>query len=293
MGIREDVTAELVRYRSFGPGAPPGHRCTVVAVGHLVQTALSVAERLADQVSVEVFDPRTVYPFDWAGLAASLERTGRLVVIDDSNRSCGIGGEILATAAEEMRLVAPPKRITRPDGAAAVRTGPDQPCSWTKDQLTAAVRAVMKMSDPPLGTAGRLASPWVPPAAEGTRGEQHGHPDLDRRALAAATRRSQRVTAAQLGGPTPRRDWALRDLLTHGGANHGSPQRRTGETVPATGLGGQAGRRRPLSRVRRVGAGGQRGVRGVPGALDRQIELPGLGTFSRCGSRSASTSSTT
>ena len=58
-----------------------------------------------------------VYPFDWDGLAASVERTGRLVVIDDANRTCGLAGEILATAAEEMRLVAPPRRVTRPDGA--------------------------------------------------------------------------------------------------------------------------------------------------------------------------------
>jgi acetoin:2,6-dichlorophenolindophenol oxidoreductase subunit beta len=92
-----------------------------------------------------VFDPRTLYPFDWTGLAASLERTGRLVVIDDSNRTCGIGGEIIATAAEEMRLVAPPKRITRPDGAVlpfaraldlAVQPGPGQ--------LRAAIEAVVK-----------------------------------------------------------------------------------------------------------------------------------------------------
>ena len=94
-----------------------GTDVTVVAIGHLVQVALAVAEELAGTVSVEVFDPRTLHPFDWAGLSASLERTGRLVVIDDSNRSCGIGAEILATAAEELPLAAPPKRVTRPDGA--------------------------------------------------------------------------------------------------------------------------------------------------------------------------------
>src|SRR5204863_208948 len=66
---------------------------------------------------VEVFDPRTVYPFDWTALAASVAKTGRLVAVDDSNRSCGIGAEVLATAAEKMRLVAPPKRVSRPDGA--------------------------------------------------------------------------------------------------------------------------------------------------------------------------------
>jgi acetoin:2,6-dichlorophenolindophenol oxidoreductase subunit beta len=95
----------------------PGSDVTVVAIGHLVYDALAVAGRLDGQVSVEVFDPRTIYPFDWDGLAASLERTGRLVVADDSNRSCGMGAEIVATAAEEMHLIAPPKRITRPDGA--------------------------------------------------------------------------------------------------------------------------------------------------------------------------------
>jgi pyruvate dehydrogenase E1 component beta subunit len=95
----------------------PGSDVTVVAIGHLVYDALAVADQLADQVSVEVFDPRTLYPFDWDALAASLAKTGRLVVIDDANRTCGMAAEILATAAEEMHLVAPPRRITRPDGA--------------------------------------------------------------------------------------------------------------------------------------------------------------------------------
>jgi pyruvate dehydrogenase E1 component beta subunit len=94
-----------------------GHDVTVVAIGHLVYDALAVADQLADQVSVEVFDPRTLYPFDWDALAASLAKTGRLVVIDDANRTCGMAAEILATATEEMHLVAPPRRITRPDGA--------------------------------------------------------------------------------------------------------------------------------------------------------------------------------
>ncbi|MDQ2586719.1 alpha-ketoacid dehydrogenase subunit beta [Saccharothrix yanglingensis] len=93
-----------------------GEDVTVVAVGHLVHDALAVAEELAGDVSVEVFDPRTVYPFDWDGLAGSVARTGRLVVADDSNRTCGIAAEVLATAAERFDLVAPPVRVTRPDG---------------------------------------------------------------------------------------------------------------------------------------------------------------------------------
>jgi len=119
IGVREDVDFATLAPVPLGVGRVHrrGDDVTLVAVGHLVHDALAVAEELAGTVSVEVFDPRTLYPFDWSGLAESLERTGRLVVVDDSNRSCGIGGEILATAAEQMRLIAPPKRITRPDGA--------------------------------------------------------------------------------------------------------------------------------------------------------------------------------
>ncbi|MFC7484575.1 alpha-ketoacid dehydrogenase subunit beta [Luedemannella flava] len=118
LGLRADLVLSSLAPVPLGVGrvARPGSDVTVVAVGHHVTDALAVADDLRGDVSVEVFDPRTVYPFDWAGLAASLERTGRLVVIDDSNRMCGLGAEIVATASEEMRLVAPPRRVSRPDG---------------------------------------------------------------------------------------------------------------------------------------------------------------------------------
>jgi pyruvate dehydrogenase E1 component beta subunit len=119
LAIRQDVAPGSLVPVPLGTARihREGHDVTVVAIGHLVYDALAVADELADQVSIEVFDPRTLYPFDWDALAASLARTGRLVVIDDSNRTCGMAAEILATATEEMNLVAPPRRITRPDGA--------------------------------------------------------------------------------------------------------------------------------------------------------------------------------
>lgn len=146
MGMREDVTTELV---PVPLGSARVHRSgtdvTVVALGHLVTEALAAADELAGEVSVEVFDPRTVYPFDWAALADSVSRTGRLVIVDDSNRFCGFGAEIAATAAEEMRLVAPPRRVSRPDGAVLpFALALDRAVQPGRDQLTAAIRAVMK-----------------------------------------------------------------------------------------------------------------------------------------------------
>ncbi|MEV0531620.1 transketolase C-terminal domain-containing protein [Kitasatospora sp. NPDC050463] len=146
LAVRETVTWAL---EPIPLGSARVHRAgtdvTLVAVGHLVHDALAVAEELADEISVEVLDPRTLHPFDWAALAASLERTGRLVVVDDSNRSCGIGAEVLATAAEEMRLIAPPRRITRPDGAVLpFAPALDRALQPGREQLRAALRAVMK-----------------------------------------------------------------------------------------------------------------------------------------------------
>lgn len=146
--VREDVVLADLAPVPLGVGrvCRQGTDVTVVATGHLVHDALAVAEELADEVSIEVFDPRSLFPFDWSGLAASLERTGRLVVIDDSNRSCGLGGEILATAAEEMRLVAAPKRVTRPDGAVVIGCEPalDRAVQPNREQLVTAVREVVK-----------------------------------------------------------------------------------------------------------------------------------------------------
>jgi acetoin:2,6-dichlorophenolindophenol oxidoreductase subunit beta len=147
MAVREDVDFATLAPVPLGSARihRPGSDVTVVAVGHLVHAALAVAGELAGEISVEVFDPRTVYPFDWAGLADSVGRTGRLVVIDDSNRCCGIGAEVIATVAEEMSLLAPPKRVTRPDGAVlpfAIEL--DRAVQPGRDQLITAIAAVMK-----------------------------------------------------------------------------------------------------------------------------------------------------
>jgi pyruvate/2-oxoglutarate/acetoin dehydrogenase E1 component len=168
VGQRENIDFGLLAPIPLGVGRVHrgGDDVTVVAIGHLVHDALALADELAGEVSIEVFDPRTLHPFDWAGLAASLERTGRLVVIDDSNRSCGIGGEIVATAAERMRLIAPPRRVTRPAGAVLPYARDlDLALQPSRAQLRDAIDEVMKHTEAvrqPLGPdcntrSGRMA----------------------------------------------------------------------------------------------------------------------------------------
>ena len=116
LGTRAEVPDEpFVTPLGLGTIRRSGTDVTVVAVGHLVHTALQVAEELAPEISVEVLDPRSLYPFDWELLSESVGRTGALVVYDDSNRSAGFAAEVVATAAEEMDLRTRPIRVTRSD----------------------------------------------------------------------------------------------------------------------------------------------------------------------------------
>jgi pyruvate dehydrogenase E1 component beta subunit len=91
---------------------------TVVALGSLVPKSLAVAEELeAEGVSVEVIDPRTLVPFDWEAVLASVRKTGRIVVADPARRTCGAAAEIAAVVAERCwdDLLGPPTRVTWDD----------------------------------------------------------------------------------------------------------------------------------------------------------------------------------
>ncbi len=122
-----------------------GADVTVAAVGHLVGIALEVAERLAPAgIDVEVWDPRSLLPFDKAGLLASVGKTGRLVVADDSARTCGFAAEVVALVAERCFgvLKAPVKRVTRADVTIPYSTPIESETLPDRDRLEQAVRAV-------------------------------------------------------------------------------------------------------------------------------------------------------
>ena len=67
-----------------------GRDVTVIATSYVVHTALAAAETLASEgIEVEVLDPRTLVPLDQDLILKSVSRTGRLVVVDETNLSCG------------------------------------------------------------------------------------------------------------------------------------------------------------------------------------------------------------
>jgi pyruvate dehydrogenase E1 component beta subunit len=95
-----------------------GSDVTIVALGWLLGKALAAAEQLAaGGVSAEVIDPRTLAPLDVDTILASVAKTGRLVVVDQSTRHGSAAAVIAAEVASEgfSSLKAPIKLVTALD----------------------------------------------------------------------------------------------------------------------------------------------------------------------------------
>jgi pyruvate dehydrogenase E1 component beta subunit len=127
-----------------------GTDVTVIAVGHLVPEALAVAEQLkAEGISVLVWEPRSLLPLDRDGLCEAARKTGRVVIYDDSNRTCGYAAELAAIIADRAfaSLKAPVKRITRADIPLPYSSPIEKAVVATPAQLTEAVRLVARFGD--------------------------------------------------------------------------------------------------------------------------------------------------
>ncbi|HEX9854219.1 MAG TPA: alpha-ketoacid dehydrogenase subunit beta [Acidimicrobiia bacterium] len=94
-----------------------GSDLTIAALALMVPRALEAAELLAlEGISAEVVDVRSLVPLDTKTILGSVEKTGRLVTVEENPRLCGWGAEIASLAADEAfwALDAPIVRITTP-----------------------------------------------------------------------------------------------------------------------------------------------------------------------------------
>ena len=92
-----------------------GEDVTVVAKLLMIHRALSVAAKLAQEgISVEVIDPRSLVPFDKERVIESVKKTGKLVIVEEDNKTGGWGAEIAALVAEEALdyLETPIRRVS-------------------------------------------------------------------------------------------------------------------------------------------------------------------------------------
>ncbi|HSP22714.1 MAG TPA: alpha-ketoacid dehydrogenase subunit beta [Planococcus sp. (in: firmicutes)] len=95
-----------------------GTDLTIIAYGAMVQESLKAAEELEkEDFSVEVIDLRTIQPLDIETLVASVEKTGRAMVVQEAQKQAGIAANIVAELMDRtiLSLEAPVLRVTAPD----------------------------------------------------------------------------------------------------------------------------------------------------------------------------------
>ncbi|HXH03919.1 MAG TPA: alpha-ketoacid dehydrogenase subunit beta [Candidatus Competibacteraceae bacterium] len=91
-----------------------GHDVTLVSWGAMVRDALAAADELAGQgIAAEVIDVATLKPLDMGTILASVEKTGRCVIVHEAPLTSGFGAEIAAQLAEQglLFLLAPVRRV--------------------------------------------------------------------------------------------------------------------------------------------------------------------------------------
>ncbi|MGO9834266.1 MAG: alpha-ketoacid dehydrogenase subunit beta [Polyangiaceae bacterium] len=91
-----------------------GHDVTILAWGAMLYEAIAASEDAKKEgVDCEVVDLRTLWPVDVEAIAASVRKTGRVVVVHEAPKTCGFGAELVALVNERVfvHLEAPPARV--------------------------------------------------------------------------------------------------------------------------------------------------------------------------------------
>jgi pyruvate dehydrogenase E1 component beta subunit len=124
----------------------PGTDVTIVATAWMVKKSLAAAEILAKQgISAEVIDPRTVSPLDTKTIVKSVEKTGRIVLVDQAPRHASAAAIIAADVAEHgfEYLKAPMKLVTAADTSVPYSEPMESFVLPDEEKIIAAVEAVV------------------------------------------------------------------------------------------------------------------------------------------------------
>src|SRR6202046_1406202 len=122
-----------------------GDDVTIVALSRMVHYAGEAAEKLAAEgIECEIIDPRTTSPLDEDTILESVERTGRLVVVDEATPRCSMATDIAALVADRAFrfLKAPVRRVTAPHTPVPFAPSLEKLYIPDPDRIAAAVRAV-------------------------------------------------------------------------------------------------------------------------------------------------------
>jgi pyruvate/2-oxoglutarate/acetoin dehydrogenase E1 component len=124
-----------------------GTDVSIVAIGYMVDLAVQAASKLAqDGISAEVIDVRSLVPLDKETIAASVRKTGRVVVVDEAHKTGSMASEIAACLAEEAfdALKAPIRRVTAFDVPVPFSSAMEQYAIPSAERITAAALQLLE-----------------------------------------------------------------------------------------------------------------------------------------------------
>ena len=140
-----DVIVELGQARI----AHDGDDLTMVAIGPMVRPAIRAARKVAeDGIGVELIDPRSLVPLDVDTIVRSVNRTGRLIIVDEARDMCSAASHIAAVCADQCfgSLKAPIKRVTVPDVALPYSPPLEKALIPNEASISSAIRALLDLN---------------------------------------------------------------------------------------------------------------------------------------------------
>jgi len=123
-----------------------GDQVTVIAFSKMVHVARAAIEALSQEsISIELLDPRTTSPLDEQSILESVEKTGRVVIVDEGNPRCGIAADVASLLTNKVfhTLKAPIDLVTAPHTPVPFSPTLEKAYVPTVEKVTAAVRRVV------------------------------------------------------------------------------------------------------------------------------------------------------
>lgn len=110
-----DYTVEIGKAKVVREAKKRERAVTILAWGAMLYETIAAAEKAEEQgIDCEIVDLRTLWPVDIDTITASVEKTGRVIVVHEAPKTCGFGAELIALINERcfLSLEAPPVRVT-------------------------------------------------------------------------------------------------------------------------------------------------------------------------------------
>lgn len=148
--FRKRVSVDSVQPLEFGKAkvVREGDDLTIVTYGNTLELAHEAAEQLAGEASVEIIDLRSIVPCDYETITASVEKTGRLVVIQEDTRTCGFGQAVISEMVSDpdrfSLFLSSPQLVSRGDVHIGYNPIYEYAALPSVDEVVAACRTTME-----------------------------------------------------------------------------------------------------------------------------------------------------